>query len=65
LELGLIDEVIEEPVGGAHRDIDMTVNNIVEAIDRHLKEVKASVLSNEELLEKRYERISAYGRFEE
>jgi len=65
LELGLIDEVIEEPVGGAHRDIDMMVENITETLQRHLGEVKRSVLNNEELLEKRYERITAYGRFEE
>lgn len=65
LELGLIDEVIEEPVGGAHRDIDMMVLNISEALQRHLSEVKRGVLNTEELLEKRYERITAYGRFEE
>ena len=65
LELGLIDEVINEPVGGAHRDIDTTVENITEALQRHLSEVKRSILSNEELLEQRYKRITAYGRFEE
>ncbi len=65
LELGLIDEVIDEPVGGAHRDIDTTVENITEALQRHLSEVKRSILSNEELLEQRYKRITAYGRFEE
>ena len=65
LELGLIDEVIEEPVGGAHRDIEMTVQNISDALQRHLNEVKRGVLGEDELLEKRYERITAYGRFEE
>lgn len=64
-ELGLVDEVIEEPVGGAHRDVDGLADKIREALTRHLGEVKRGVLSADELLEKRYDRITAYGRFEE
>ena len=65
LELGLVDEVIKEPVGGAHRDLDSMVENISDALQHHLSEVKRSILNSEELLEKRYERITSYGRFEE
>lgn len=64
-ELGLVDEVIEEPVGGAHRDVPDMIEKIREALSRHLTEVKRGVLSDDELLEKRYERITSYGRFEE
>ncbi len=64
-ELGLVDEVIEEPIGGAHRDIDGMVEKIRETLTRHLGEVKRGVLSVDELLEQRYDRITAYGRFEE
>ncbi len=64
-ELGLVDEVLSEPVGGAHRDKDAMVQTIKDALQRHLSEVQRSVLSDDELLEKRYERITAYGRFEE
>ncbi|MGH1427689.1 MAG: acetyl-CoA carboxylase carboxyltransferase subunit alpha [Arenicella sp.] len=64
-ELGLVDEVLSEPVGGAHRDKDAMIQTIKDALQRHLSEVQRSVLSDDELLEKRYERITAYGRFEE
>ena len=64
-ELGLVDEVLSEPIGGAHRNKDAMVETIRDALQRHLSEVQRSVLSDDELLEKRYERITAYGRFEE
>ncbi len=64
-ELGLVDEVLSEPVGGAHRDKGAMIQTIKDALQRHLSEVQRSVLSDDELLEKRYERITAYGRFEE
>jgi acetyl-CoA carboxylase carboxyl transferase subunit alpha len=64
-ELGLVDEVLTEPRGGAHRDIEQTASTIQEANQRHISEVKRGILSPDELLEKRYERIRAYGRFEE
>ena len=64
-ELGLVDEVLAEPVGGAHRDADAMATTIQEAIKRNIAEVKRSILSGDELLEKRYERLRAYGRFEE
>lgn len=59
LELGLVDQVISEPMGGAHRDPALTAANL----KRHLTETldKLSSLSTDELLERRYQRLMAYG----
>jgi len=65
LEFGLIDEIIEEPVGGAQRDLELTSERIKEALQKNLTDVLNEASNTEELLEKRYERITAYGRFEE
>ncbi len=35
-ELGVIDQIVEEPVGGAHRDIDAALKNLADAIDSQL-----------------------------
>lgn len=58
-ELGIVDDTIPEPLGGAHRDIDtMAVNlqtKLIEQVDR------LSALSTDDLLEKRYKRLMSYG----
>ena len=54
-KLGLIDEIISEPLGGAHRDPEKTAAGIKESIKRNLKELSA--LSKEELIEKRFEKF--------
>ncbi|MGI1669360.1 MAG: acetyl-CoA carboxylase carboxyltransferase subunit alpha [Neptuniibacter sp.] len=58
-ELGLVDQVISEPMGGAHRDAALTAANL----KRHLSETldKLSGLSTDELLERRYQRLMSYG----
>jgi acetyl-CoA carboxylase carboxyl transferase subunit alpha len=58
-ELGLVDQVVSEPLGGAHRDPALTAANL----KRHLTESldKLSALSAEELLERRYQRLMSYG----
>ncbi|MFY0676653.1 MAG: acetyl-CoA carboxylase carboxyltransferase subunit alpha [Neptuniibacter sp.] len=58
-ELGLVDQVISEPMGGAHRDAALTAANL----KRHLTETldKLSGLSTDELLERRYQRLMSYG----
>lgn len=61
--LGLIDEIIAEPLGGAHRNHADLAKNLSEAIDANLKELKA--LSMDELLEQRYQRLMSFGRYEE
>lgn len=59
LKLNLIDEIIPEPLGGAHRDQDTTAMNIKAAILKNLKLLKN--LSPEVLLQKRYQRWMAMG----
>ena len=63
LEFGVIDEVVREPLGGAHRDFETTANRIGDSIDRTLK--KLSKLSGKELVEKRYQKFRSMGVFEE
>jgi len=59
LELGLVDEIIPEPVGGAHRDWAATVSATMEKVGRHLGEL--SKLSVPQLLETRQERYRSIG----
>ena len=61
LELGLIDEVIAEPLGGAHRDVEAVAANLREALVRNLETL--SQVTPEQLLEARYKRLMQYGRF--
>lgn len=62
-ELGLIDQIIPEPLGGAHRDVDV----MAESLRKALLDAQARLerLSMDELLEQRYKRLMTYGRFEE
>jgi acetyl-CoA carboxylase carboxyl transferase subunit alpha len=62
-EQGLVDEVIPEPLGGAHRDVDAIAANIRQALVHSLD--RLTQLSDEELLESRYRRLASYGRFEQ
>jgi acetyl-CoA carboxylase carboxyl transferase subunit alpha len=60
-QLGIADEVIKEPTGGAHRDYAQTAKNVEKALKKHLKEL--SKLSPEELIEDRYRKFRAIGQF--
>jgi acetyl-CoA carboxylase carboxyl transferase subunit alpha len=62
-ELGLLDEVVREPLGGGHRNYQRVTNNLREALIRNLDELKQ--LEVDELLEKRYQRIMSFGSFTE
>lgn len=55
--LGVIDEIIHEPVGGAHRDHEATAQAMGSAIRSHLADLKA--MSKEELVEDRYQKFRA------
>ena len=57
--LGLIDEVIEEPLGGAHRDIRGVSNSISQVIEKKLLTFDEVDISD--LINKRYEKIMSYG----
>lgn len=61
LSLGLVDEVIPEPLGGAHRAPDLAGASIKEAVARHLAELSGR--STEELLAMRFAKYRALGRF--
>ncbi len=58
-KLGLIDEVITEPLGGAHRDIDQMAESLKTVLCTNLARLKK--LPMDELVEKRYQRILHYG----
>ena len=61
--LGLVDEVVEEPLGGAHRDPAETAQRLKAAIIRHLDQLEA--LPRDELRASRSARISSFGVFSE
>ncbi|MEW5790391.1 MAG: acetyl-CoA carboxylase carboxyl transferase subunit alpha [Pseudomonadota bacterium] len=57
--LGLIDEVILEPLGGAHRDFDQIARDLQAALLRQLDALQA--LPSETLLQQRYQKLMSYG----
>ena len=59
-KFGIIDEIIAEPIGGAHRNAEETIKRTGEVIARHLKEL--SNFSGEELKKKRTEKFMKMGR---
>lgn len=61
--LKLVDEVIAEPLGGAHRDPAVTAGSIQAALLRHLRELQAK--PREVLLAERSRRLAAFGAFAE
>ncbi len=60
-EQGFLDEVVREPLGGAHRNFQFTALNLKETLLRHLAELKSEPL--EDMLEKRYKRMMSYGAY--
>ena len=61
--LGLIDRVINEPTGGAHRDHRAMALALKKALQDQLKQLAG--MSPAELVERRFERVMGYGRFKE
>lgn len=62
-DLGVVDEILPEPPGGAHRDWDAAAQTLREAVGRHLAEL--SRLSIGELLEARYDKYRRMGAWAE
>ena len=60
LKLKLIDEIIEEPLGGSHRNPDKAALLLKESIIKNLTNLKTHPIQS--LVEKRYERIMSYGK---
>ena len=61
--LGLIDKVIGEPLGGAHRDHGATMQSVRKALAEALKELQGK--SVDDLVESRFEKVLAYGKYKE
>ncbi len=61
MELGLIDEVVDEPLGAAHRNVDMMVYRLKLSIKKALTEFDGMAL--DQLIERRYQRLMSYGNF--
>lgn len=61
--LGLVDVIVAEPLGGAHRDIETTMQSLRQALKTELAAVQKK--SIEKLLAARYERLMGYGKFKE
>ncbi|TXH69342.1 MAG: acetyl-CoA carboxylase carboxyltransferase subunit alpha [Thiothrix sp.] len=61
--LGLIDQIIPEPLGGAHRNMPVAAQAVGEALEANLRELKA--MNIDKLLEKRYQRLLSFGQYDE
>lgn len=59
--LGLVDKIVSEPLGGAHRDHAAMISGIKKALSDALRQV--SDFKPKDLVERRYERLNSYGRF--
>ena len=59
--LGLIDKIVNEPVGGAHRDVKQIATQLKRGLNDALRQV--SDLKIKELLDKRYDKLQSYGRY--
>src|SRR5256714_592134 len=63
LKLEVVDEIIPEPEGGAHRDYDSIAGNVRSALRRNVQQI--SQIPIDELLEKRYQKFRRLGVFTE
>ena len=63
VKLGLVDTMIQEPLGGAHRDYDETMKQVKDTLTEQLRQVQE--MPQEVLLARRFDRIMDYGQFVE
>ena len=61
--LGLVDRIVNEPLGGAHRDYKIMAQSLKKALQDVFKQV--SGLSTAELIDRRFDRLMGYGKFKE
>jgi acetyl-CoA carboxylase carboxyl transferase subunit alpha len=61
--LGLVDVIVAEPLGGAHRDVETTMQSLRRALKTELDVLQKR--TTEKLLAARYERLMSYGKFKE
>lgn len=57
--LGFVDQLVPEPLGGAHRDVGAMAQSLRQSLLHELKRLRT--LSHDELLERRYQRLMSYG----
>ncbi|HHB91876.1 MAG TPA: acetyl-CoA carboxylase carboxyl transferase subunit alpha [Thioploca sp.] len=62
-ELGLIDIIIPEPLGGAHQNIKIMAENLSSVLQENLDELKLN--SSDELVQNRYQKFMRFGKFDE
>jgi acetyl-CoA carboxylase carboxyl transferase subunit alpha len=61
--LGLVDKIVPEPLGGAHRDSSATLQALKKSLAETLKQLQEK--KPRQLVEERLERLMAYGKFKE
>ncbi len=61
--LGLVDKIVSEPLGGAHRDYEATMASVKKALADALKQAQSK--STDDLLQTRFTRLMGYGKFKE
>lgn len=61
IKFGVVDEIIPEPLGGAHKDPDQIASNVKDVILKYIKELNS--LSHDALIEKRYNKFRSIGEF--
>ena len=61
-QLGLVDRVLPEPLGGAHRDMATMATTLQSALREELSRLRG--LSPQDLIERRYQRLMAYGKID-
>ena len=62
-KLGLVDEVIKEPLGGAHKEPEEVVQQVADCLEQQLEDL--GELALDDLLEQRYQRLLSYGEFQD
>ncbi len=60
-KLGLVDQIIDEPLGGAHRNFDQMALNLRESLLQNLDSLES--ISIDKLLDQRYQRLMGYGAY--
>jgi acetyl-CoA carboxylase carboxyl transferase subunit alpha len=61
--LGLVDKIVNEPPGGAHRDTEATMQAMKKALQESWRQLREKPI--DELLEARFEKLMAYGKYKE
>lgn len=61
--LGLVDKIVSEPLGGAHRDYPAMMQSLRKALQESLKQVVA--MKQDEMLQTRFNRLMSYGKYKE